>query len=341
MTESPAATSESFAAQVLGFERVGKSYGDVEAVREVTFGIEPGEVLGLLGPNGAGKTTLIRVAMDIIRPTSGRVWLFGEPLDRAHLDRVGYLPEERGLYSKMKVIDILVYFGTLKGLARRSARAKAQEWLEKVELPQVTSWRVERLSKGMSQKVQIAATLLTEPELCVLDEPFSGLDPVNVRLVKALIEDRRERGLTTILSTHQMNMVEELCDRVALVHQGTLMEYGEVDEVRQRYTPLEVAVQAPGPLPEVAGVSGARLRSSRDARQQDWLLRLEPGAEPSEVLAELIRAGTPVTRFERVLASMDEVFVQVVKGTVGEQASVAAEAALLGDTESVSPREVS
>ena len=309
--------------QVLAFERVGKSYGDVEAVREVSFGVERGEVLGLLGPNGAGKTTLISVLMDILRPTTGRVWLFGEPLRRSALDRVGYLPEERGLYTKLKVLDVLTYFGALKGLSRAEARRRAQNWLQRVELPEVGPWRVDRLSKGMSQKVQIAATLLADPELCVLDEPFSGLDPVNVRLVKELIEERRRNGQTTILSTHQMNMVEELCDRVALIHRGVLMEYGGVEEVRRRYTPLEVAVRVDGPLPELAGVVARRARGPKE-----WLLRLERGTEPSTVLTELVQRGVAVESFESVLASMEEVFVQVVKGTVGEAASEEAEAEL-------------
>lgn len=304
---APSMTEADFETAALGFERVGKSYGEVVAVEEVTFDVRPGEVFGLLGPNGAGKTTLIRILMDILRPTTGRAWLFGRPLERSVLDRVGYLPEERGLYNKLKVIDVLVYFGTLKGLDRSEARERARSWLERVGLGHTADWRVERLSKGMTQKVQIAGTLLSEPELCVLDEPFSGLDPVNVRLVKELIRERRGQGRTTVLSTHQMNMVEELCDRVALIHRGQLMVYGGVDEVRRRFTAEEVAVVADGPLPALEGVDEVRSEGGRRS-----VLALGPGVRPPEVLAKLVSAGVPIESFEPVLASMEDVFVQVV-----------------------------
>ncbi len=301
---------------LLAFEDVHKSYGDFHAVRGVSFHVDPGEVLGLLGPNGAGKSTLIRILMDILRPTSGTAWLFGAPLVRDALDRVGYLPEERGLYTKLKVIDVMVYFGTLKGLSRREARQRAHHWLERVELPDVAKQKVESLSKGMSQKVQIASTLLTEPELCVLDEPFSGLDPVNVQLVKQLIEERRAAGRTTILSTHQMNMVEELCDRVALIHRGELVVYGEVDAVREASTPLEVEVRAAG-LPDVHDLPG--VLGMTEVSEGVVRLRLDSGGEapptPADVLAQLIERGARVDHFERVLARMEDVFIEVVRGS--------------------------
>ncbi len=209
---------------VLSYDNVVKTYGNATALRGVSFDVHAGEIFGLLGPNGAGKSTLIRILMDIIRPDSGQVMVFGEPRRREHLDRLGYLPEERGLYTKLPVIDVMMYFGALKGLDRQEARRRSLEWLERVQLPEVASWKIERLSKGMSQKVQIAAILLSDPELCVLDEPTTGLDPVNVRLVQALLQERRQRGRTTILSTHQMNQVEAMCDRIALIHRGRLME---------------------------------------------------------------------------------------------------------------------
>src|SRR5262245_58478770 len=205
---------------VLSFANLKKSYGNTEALRGVSFDVPAGEVFGLLGPNGAGKTTLIRILMDIIRPDSGSITLFGRTHTADGLDDVTYLPEERGLYIKHRVIDVLTYFGTLKGLARREARDRSKSWLERMGLGETASWRVSRLSKGMSQKVQVAATLLPKPKLCVLDEPFSGLDPVNVRLVQDLIAERRQAGMTTILSTHQMNLVDALCDRVALIDHG-------------------------------------------------------------------------------------------------------------------------
>jgi ABC-2 type transport system ATP-binding protein len=274
----------------------------------VTFDVEGGEIFGLLGPNGAGKSTLIRILMDIIRPDSGQVRVFGEPRRRDHLDRMGYLPEERGLYTKLNVTDVMVYFGTLKGLSRNDARRRAAEWLERVELPHVASWKIDRLSKGMSQKVQIASVLLSDPELCVLDEPTTGLDPVNVRLVQTLLFERRRNGRTTILSTHQMNQVEALCDRIALINQGRLMEYGRVDEVRRRHSKHEVRVHARGPLPKVPAVSSAIPEGERD-----WRLLLDNGVAPAEVLTALVQAGAVIDRYEPMLAPMEDIFLRVVR----------------------------
>jgi ABC-2 type transport system ATP-binding protein len=279
----------------------------------VSLEIGEGEVFGLLGPNGAGKTTLIRILMDIIRADSGTIGMFGSPRTRQHLDRVAYLPEERGLYTKQKVLDIMTYFGALKGLTRQEARARSRDWLERMDLAETADWRVERLSKGMSQKVQIAATLLTDPPLCVLDEPFSGLDPVNVRMVQDLIQSRRARGLTTVLSTHQMNQVEMLCDRVALIDKGRLVVYGEVDEVRRKHSTPEVVVELEGEPPVVLGV-----KEVTSAGNSSWRLRLEQGVEPADVLAALVRDGARVEQYERHLAPMEDIFVAVVTGRKGE-----------------------
>jgi len=294
-------------APVLAFEGLEKRYGETVALRGVTFDVPAGEIFGLLGPNGAGKSTLIRVLMDIIRQDAGTVRVFGELRRREHLDRLGYLPEERGLYTKLKVIDVLAYFGALKGLTRADARRRGLEWLERVELPHVAAWRVDRLSKGMSQKVQIAGALLADPELCILDEPTTGLDPVNVRLVQDLLLERRRHGRTTILSTHHMNQVEALCDRVALIHKGQLLVYGAVDEVRRRHSLPEVIVHARGRLPEVPIAVAMTRESDRVTR-----VRLEPGGDPADLLAALVGAGARVDRFEPTLAPMEDIFLRVV-----------------------------
>jgi ABC-2 type transport system ATP-binding protein len=293
---------------VLSFANLKKSYGSTEALRGVSFDVPAGEIFGLLGPNGAGKSTLIRILMDIIRPDSGEVRVFGEPRKRHHLDRLGYLPEERGLYTKLSVTDVMTYFGSLKGLSRQEAKKRALEWLERVELPHVATWKIDRLSKGMSQKVQIAAVLLSDPELCVLDEPTTGLDPVNVRLVQDLLLERKRNGRTTILSTHQMNQVEALCDRVALVHQGRLMVYGEVAEVRRRHSLPEVRVEARGALPAMPDVA-----SVIDDGNGRWRLMLAEGAAPADVLKHLIEAGAVIERFEPMLAPMEDIFLRVVR----------------------------
>jgi ABC-2 type transport system ATP-binding protein len=293
---------------ILGFEQLAKSYGSTVALRGVTFDVPGGEIFGLLGPNGAGKSTLIRILMDIIRPDSGVVRVFGEPRRRAHLDRLGYLPEERGLYTRLSVLDVLTYFGALKSLSRAEARRRALEWLERVELAHVATWKVDRLSKGMSQKVQIAGVLMCDPELCILDEPTTGLDPVNVRLVQDLLIERRRNGRTTILSTHHMNQVEALCDRVALIDRGRLVVYGTVSEVRRRYSLPEVRVHALGALPQIPLVESAVSEGN-----SVWRLRLTDGNEPARVLASLITAGAVIDRFEPLLAPMEDIFLRVVR----------------------------
>jgi ABC-2 type transport system ATP-binding protein len=292
---------------IVVFDHIAKSYGATPALDDLSFDVGSGEIFGLLGPNGAGKSTLIRILMDIIRPNSGEVKLFGETRRRAHLDRLGYLPEERGLYTKLTVVDVMTYFGALKGLTRADARGRALAWLAKVELPEVATWKIERLSKGMGQKVQIAATLLSDPEVCVLDEPTTGLDPVNVRLVQDLLIERRKAGRTTILSTHQMNQVEMLCDRVALLNKGRLMVYGTVDDVRRRYSQPEVLVQARGSLPAVAQAAETR------AANGGWRVTLRDGDAPSALLRALVEAGAEIERFEPQLAPMEDIFLRVVK----------------------------
>jgi ABC-2 type transport system ATP-binding protein len=202
----------------------------------------------------------------------------------------------------------MTYFGALKGLSRAEARRRSLAWLEKVELPHVATWKVDRLSKGMSQKVQIASILLSDPDVCVLDEPTTGLDPVNVQMVQDLLLERRRNGRTTILSTHHMSQVEELCDRVALINQGQLMVYGEVDEVRRRYSLPEVRVHTRGPLPHVPAVA-----RTTDEGEGSWRILLSDGTPPHEVLAALVASGACVDRFEPLLAPMEDIFVRVVK----------------------------
>jgi ABC-2 type transport system ATP-binding protein len=294
---------------LLVLDDVTKRYGEKVALSGVSFAVENGEVFGLLGPNGAGKTTTIRVVMDIVRADSGRVEVFGEPLRREHLERLAYLPEERGLYTKQKVIDVMVYFAKLKGLSGAEARARATSWLDRLGLGATANQSVERLSKGMSQKVQIASTLLSSPELAVLDEPFSGLDPVNTALVRDLIAEVRSSGRSIILSTHQMSMVETLCDRVALLSEGRRVIYGSVKDVRREYSSPEVRVVLEGPLPTLPGVE----RTVAEAENAHRLL-LAPGSDPQRVLEALVATGARIDKFERVLAPMEDIFIRAVKG---------------------------
>jgi len=290
---------------ILAYRGVSKRFGPRAALEDVSLEVVPGEVFGLLGPNGAGKTTLIRIGLDILRADEGEVRLFGTQPSRKALDRASYLPEERGVYRRAKVRELLEYLGALKGLKRVEARRAAGHWLERVGLSQVADQRVESLSKGMTQKVQIAGCLMTEPELCILDEPFSGLDPVNVALVTELIEERRARGRTTVLSTHMMHQVEALCDRVALVHRGRLVVYGQLDEIRRRYSPHEVVIWTTMDLLAL-GMPATQHKAG------GWRVALPPTATPAGYLSELVRSGVLVERYEPLVARMDEIFVNLV-----------------------------
>jgi len=291
----------------LAFDGVEKSFGETRCLHAVSLDIPEGLVTGLLGPNGAGKTTLIRIGMDIIRPDAGSVRLFGSAIAREQLDRIGYLPEERGLYRKVRVIEVLTYFGELKGLTRADARRRGLDWLERVGLPAVAKQRLDALSKGMSQKVQLAVTLMTEPRLAILDEPFSGLDPVNIDLVKGLIQARREAGLTTVLSTHMMDQVEILCDRVAMVHDGHLVLDGDLEEVRQRYSVPELVLRGDGELPAIEGTRVVATKGDKTT------LELLDGLPPAEALSRLVNAGARVRSVDPHRASMEEIFLRVVR----------------------------
>jgi len=290
---------------IIEYRGVTKRFGSQTALDGVSLEVLPGEVFGLLGPNGAGKTTLIRIGLDILRADEGEILLFGAPMSRASLDRASYLPEERGVYRRAKVRELLAYLGRLKGLSHDVATRAADTWLERVGLARVASQRIESLSKGMTQKVQIAGCLMTDPELCVLDEPFSGLDPVNVALVTELIEERRAHGRTTVLSTHMMHQVEALCDRVALIHRGRLVVYGQLEEIRRRYSPNEVIVWTSMDL-RALGVEATQHKAG------GWRVELPASETAAGYLHELVRSGVLVERYEPLVARMDEIFVSLV-----------------------------
>ena len=295
----------------LVFDGITKSFGAHRVLEQVSLHVEAGEVFGLLGPNGAGKTTLIRLALDILRPDAGSVQLWGRNPADADLDRIAYLPEERGLYRRERVIDVLIYLARLKGLAPRLARTRARAWLGRVGLESTERWRIDRLSKGMAQKLQIAATLVSDPDLVILDEPFSGLDPVNVQLIVGIIRERRDAGLATVLSAHQMGLVESLCDRVALMHGGRRVVYGTVGDIRRAHGRPTVVVELAGGRgpPACDGIESWQLLPS--GRQR---IVPRPGQRPADLLPLLIAAGAPVEHFEVVLPTIEDVFVDTVGG---------------------------
>ena len=295
---------------------LAKRFGDIQAVADVSFGVEPGEVFGLLGPNGAGKTTTLRMMMDIFKPDSGDVSVFGGKMDLPKKRRIGYLPEERGLYKDQKLESTLVYLASLKGMDERDARFQLTAWLERFELIDYRHKKVQELSKGMQQKAQIIVTLLHDPDLIVIDEPFSGLDPVNTRLVKQVLDEQREKGKAIIMSTHQMYQVEALCNRIVLINAGRTVLYGLVNDIKRNFAGNAIVVQGQGNFEEIPGVLETRRQNST------WHLALEIGTDPQAVFRTLAgRDGMKIERFELAEPSLDDIFVNVVSETSTPQSA--------------------
>jgi ABC-2 type transport system ATP-binding protein len=285
-----------------------KSYAGKPAVQDLSFCLDPGEILGLIGPNGAGKTSTIRMMMDIIQPDSGRVTIFGQPPSEAIKAKLGYLPEERGLYKKLTVIETLTYLASLKGMDARSIQARADALLDQTGMLPHKKKRIEELSKGMAQIIQLVVTVLHDPDVVVLDEPFAGLDPVNTERVKQLLVDLRDQGKAVILSTHQMNQVEAVCDRILMVHNGRSVLYGALEAIRSEHRGHSVLVEADGDIGPVPGV--AKMRTHKDHTE----LVLDAESTPQQVLKELVTAGILMDRFEVATPSLNEIFLQVVGG---------------------------
>jgi ABC-2 type transport system ATP-binding protein len=291
----------------LEVQNISKTYAAVQAVDDLSFSVEQGEIFGLLGPNGAGKTTSIRMILDIIKPDRGHIQVLGGPMSEATKSRIGYLPEERGLYEDMTLWDTLLFLGQLKGLSRRMAGTRAETYLRQVELWDARERKIEALSRGMNQKAQFVAATMHEPDLIIIDEPFSGLDPVNTRLIKKLLYQMRERGAAVIMSTHQMHQVEEMCERILLVDHGRQVLYGSLQDIRRRFAGNAVEVDLHGDVGQVPGVE--RL-AAQDGR---YRMVLQEGVQPEQVLKVLVdKPGVTVERFKRVETSLDEIFVQVV-----------------------------
>jgi ABC-2 type transport system ATP-binding protein len=289
-------------------EGVTKRFGKILALDNVSLQVGHGEIFGLLGPNGAGKTTLIRTILDIIRPDSGRLEVFGHRFQPADRDRIGYLPEERGLYPRQPVGAVLDYMGALKGMPAASAKTAAARWLERLGLGDAAARKVESLSKGNQQKVQIAATLLARPEIVILDEPLSGLDPVSARLVTGVIRDCAAGGQTVVLSTHQMGTVESLCTRVVMIARGRTVLDGELRAIKRQYSTNTIRVQS------TSDYRGCPLVETVDATPSaDGFVdvRLRPPATGDDFLRWLVTSGARVEHFERLSTPLEEIFVRV------------------------------
>ncbi|HOV06613.1 MAG TPA: ATP-binding cassette domain-containing protein [Anaerolineaceae bacterium] len=288
-------------------EKIAKSFGAVKAVEDVSFEVNPGEIFGLLGPNGAGKTTSIRIILDIFKPDAGKVGIFGGPMTEEKKNRIGYLPEERGLYQDIPLERCLVYLATLKGLEENEARKRVHDFLERFDLADSSRKKVKELSKGMQQKAQLINTLVHDPDAIIIDEPFSSLDPVNTQMVKDLLREKRDEGKTIIMCTHQMHQVEELADRIALINQGKTVLYGSLTEIQRQFASDAVLVRSLNPLPEqLPGV--VEIRDHNGSK----LLKFEKGRTAQDVLRILVENKILLEQFEIAMPSLDEIFIQVV-----------------------------
>ena len=290
-------------------ESVTKRFNSVTAVSGLDLRVREGALFGLLGPNGAGKTTSLRMMMRVLIPDEGSVHIFGKPLSDQTQDLIGYLPEERGLYTRMKVRQVLIFLAALKGLSEAEADRRALQWLERLELGEWADKKINDLSKGMQQKVQFIAAVLHRPPLLVLDEPFTGLDPLNAAVLKDIMLELREQGATIILSTHRMEQVEMMCDSICLIHRGQKVLDGELQAIKRSYGKNTLRIQYSGDdeflnLPELienANHFGAVVD-----------IKLRPGADPQEILKAAVARGVRITRFELIEPPLNDIFIEKV-----------------------------
>jgi ABC-2 type transport system ATP-binding protein len=295
---------------IVELDHIRKVYGTKVAVEGLSLTIEPGTMFGLLGPNGSGKSSSIRMMIGITRPDSGTVRLFDQPFARSALARIGYLPEERGLYKKMKVVDQLVFLGQLHGLDSAVAARRARAWCERLQIAEALGKKTEELSKGMQQKIQFIAALLHEPDLIIMDEPFSGLDPVNAALLMDTLLELRSQGKAILFSTHRMDQVERFCDEIAIMYKGKLVLAGSMRQIRSRYPANRLLVHFSG---DACFLNHACIARSRHAGGSAEIV-LADGADPQAILNEAVERGTHITRFEVAEPTLEEIFIE----TVGE-----------------------
>jgi ABC-2 type transport system ATP-binding protein len=293
----------------ISVRQINKSYGDFVAVENLSMEIREGSIFGLLGPNGAGKTTTIRMLVNITMPDSGEITLFGSKMSSKLQERVGYLPEDRGLYKKMKVGDQLIFFAKLKGMNAVDAEKKIDRWLDRIGMKEWKAKRWDELSKGMQQKVQFVSTIIHDPDLVILDEPFSGLDPINAKLLTEIVHEMKARKKTIIFSTHLMAQAEELCDSICLINRGHKLLDGTLREIKRDFGSRVIAICGEG-CEEVLRADG--LASSIDRFPDRLEIVPAPGVEPQSLLRQLVSAGAQIRRFEMVEPSLNQIFIESV-----------------------------
>ena len=293
-------------------DHVSKSFGDFTAVEDLTLRVRAGRVFGLLGPNGAGKTTSLRMIVNITAPDSGSIELFGQRINSRIQDRIGYLPEERGLYKSMKVAEQLRFFAQLKNVTGKDAEQRIDTWLDRLKLPEWKQKKTRELSKGMQQKIQFISAVLHNPDLVILDEPFSGLDPVNVDLLKAVVLDLKRAGKTVIFSTHAMDIAEKICDDICLINRAKKVLDGSIREVKKSFGRNSIALRVEGLN---GNVPSSPLISNIEHHSDEMEVLLAAGADPQEFLKQLVASGVVVTKFEMIEPSLHDIFIEKVTET--------------------------
>ncbi|MEN6512022.1 MAG: ATP-binding cassette domain-containing protein [Chloroherpetonaceae bacterium] len=304
--------------EILQVNSISKQFGDYKAVDNVSFSVDEGKIFGLLGPNGAGKTTTIRIITNIILPDSGEVYLFGNKMSSEQQDYIGYLPEERGLYKKNKVIEQLEYFGMLKGLSQREANTQAKYWLNRVGAEGWENKKIEELSKGMAQKVQFITTVLHNPKFVILDEPFSGFDPINTDIIKHIIMELKEQGTTFILSTHQMHQVEMICEEILMVNMGKVVLEGSLRDIKKNYGKNHVIIEFSGPGTFVNNIGKDKFIDISENRIE---IKIANYDEAQTILREAAMENE-ITKFEIIEPALNEIFIDVVQKTMEEYETV-------------------
>jgi ABC-2 type transport system ATP-binding protein len=294
---------------ILSIQSVSKNYHNHKAVDNVSFDVPEGSIFGLLGPNGAGKTSLIRIITTITGADSGKIILDGQPIDETTPAKIGYMPEERGLYKKMKVAEQLLYLAQLKGLSKKEATEEIKYWFNKFDIADWWNKKIDELSKGMQQKIQFIATVIHRPKLLILDEPFSGLDPVNTNLIKDEIHKLNDDGTTIIFSTHRMEQVEEICERIVLINKGSIILEGGVEEVKQRFKENLFKIESNHEIPTIHESAAFRIIKKN---ANEVIFKVSQGHDPNELLSSLIQQGIQIRSYNEILPSLNDIFIKQV-----------------------------